>query len=426
MDNFEFRSLEKIHLNPLVRKIWLITSITIGTLIAMLFLPWQQTIQGEGIVIAKDPTQRDYPIVAPINGFISKFYVQENQYVTKGTKLLTMVDLDKEYLKKLQTIQKSLTSQSKNTLEKITNLQIKKENLQVAYKTGTAIYMQKYNQAKNKLDALKFKKIALQKSYEINKLNYERVKSLYEEGIESKRNFEIAENRYIHSQSELQQGDVAIKVQKEQLAIIKNEKVKFIKNRQNLIKQIQNSIIDAKNSLKNIELNLQNNAVTMARYKSGDIFAPKNGYVMRIVQNDKNKFIKKGEELMLFSPQTNEKILRIKVSDFNMPLVKKGLPVRIMFYGWPTMQISGWPAIKFGTFSGDIYKVENTSHEKGFFYALVSEDTKEPWPKGNNLRIGTQATVLVRLATVPIWYQLWRLMNALPPKMVTPTEVKNQ
>lgn len=423
MDNFEFHSLEKTHLNPLVRRIWLFTSIIIGTLVAMLFLPWQQTVQGEGIILAKDPTQRDYPIVAPINGFISKIYVKENQYVTKGTKLLTMVDLDKEYLHKLQVIQKSLKNQSKNTLNKIKNLQIKKENLQIAYKTGTTIYKQRYEQAQNRLNALMFNKTALHKAYEISKLNFDRLQSLYKEGIESKRNFEMAQSRYAQSQSEFQQSILAIKVQKEQLAIIQNEKIKFIRNRQNMIKELENSLIDAKNSLKNIEQNLQNNKVTMARYKSGAIYAPKNGYVMRIVQNDKNKYIKKGEKLILFSPQTREKILRIKVSDFNMPLVKEGLPVRIMFYGWPTMQISGWPVIKFGTFSGDIYRVENTSHEKGFFYALVSEDIKEPWPEGNNLRIGTQATVLVRLSTVPIWYQLWRLMNALPPKMVTPAGV---
>ncbi len=420
MDNFEFHSLKKVQLNPIVRKIWLITSIIIGTIIAILFLPWQQTVEGQGVVLAKDPTQRDYPVAAPIDGFIKKVYVEENQYVTKGTKLLTMVDTDKNYTKKLQKIQKSLQAQSKNIMRKIENLQTRKNNLQTAYQTGRTIFTQKYNQEKNKLAALEFKKTALQKAYEINKLNYERVQSLYKDGIESKRNFEIAQNKYIRSQSELQQGDAAIRVQKEQLAIIKNEKIKFIKNRQNKIKNLESSIIDANNRIKSIEQSLQNNAVTIARYKSGDILAPKNGYVVRILQNDKNKYIKKGEPIILFSPQTQEKILRIKVSDFNMPLVKEGLPVRIMFYGWPTMHISGWPAIKFGTFSGDIYKVENSSHEKGFFYALVSEDKVEPWPKGDNLRIGTQARVLVRLSTVPIWYQLWRLMNALPPKMVTP------
>lgn len=420
MTDFEFHSLKKTHLSPLVRKIWLITSIIIGVLLAILFLPWQQTIEGEGVVLAQNPTQRDYSILAPIDGFISDIYVTENQYVTKGTKLLTMVDPDKTYAQKLQNIQESLVKQSQNIIKKIANLQAKKENLQVSYEIGVTIYAQKYKQAKNRLDSLQYRQTALQKRYEIDKLNYERIDSLYKEGIESKRNFEIAQNRYVESKTRLEQGDLEIKVQQEQLSIISNEKIKFIRERKNKIQQVRNRLLEANNSLKNIEQKLQNNSVTIDRYKRGDIFAQKSGYVMRILQNDKNKYIKKGEQLLLFSPQTKEKILRIKVSDFNMPLVKEGLPVRIMFYGWPTMQISGWPAIKFGTFKGEIYRVENTSHEKGFFYALVRETEEEPWPQGNNLRVGTQARVLVRLNTVPIWYQLWRLMNALPPQMRTP------
>jgi len=426
MTDFEFHSLKKTHLSPLVRKIWLITSIIICVLLAILFLPWQQTVEGKGVVLAQNPTQRDYSIIAPIDGFISDIYVTENQYVTKGTKLLTMVDLDQAYAQKLQNIQESLGKQSQNIEKKIVNLQTKKENLQVSYETGVTIYTQKYNQAKNRLDSLQYRQTALQKRYEIDKLNYERIDSLYKEGIESKRNFEVAQNRYIQSKTSLEQGSLEIKAQQEQLSIINNEKIKFTRESKNKIQQVRNRLLEANNSLKNIEQKLQNNSVTMDRYKRGDIFAQKNGYVMRILQNDKNRYIKKGEQLLLFSPKTKEKILRIKVSDFNMPLVKEGLPVRIMFYGWPTMQISGWPAIKFGTFKGEIYRVENTSHEKGFFYALVCETKEEPWPQGDNLRIGTQARVLVRLNIVPIWYQLWRLMNALPPQMRTPVIEKKK
>ncbi|HIP55198.1 MAG TPA: HlyD family efflux transporter periplasmic adaptor subunit [Sulfurimonas autotrophica] len=426
MTDFEFHSLKKTHLSPLVRKIWLITSIIICVLLAILFLPWQQTVEGKGVVLAQNPTQRDYSIIAPIDGFISDIYVTENQYVTKGTKLLTMVDLDQAYAQKLQNIQESLGKQSQNIEKKIVNLQTKKENLQVSYETGVTIYTQKYNQAKNRLDSLQYRQTALQKRYEIDKLNYERIDSLYKEGIESKRNFEVAQNRYIQSKTSLERGSLEIKAQQEQLSIINNEKIKFTRESKNKIQQVRNRLLEANNSLKNIEQKLQNNSVTMDRYKRGDIFAQKNGYVMRILQNDKNRYIKKGEQLLLFSPKTKEKILRIKVSDFNMPLVKEGLPVRIMFYGWPTMQISGWPAIKFGTFKGEIYRVENTSHEQGFFYALVRETKEEPWPQGDNLRIGTQARVLVRLNIVPIWYQLWRLMNALPPQMRTPVIEKKK
>jgi len=108
-----------------------------------------------------------------------------------------------------------------------------------------------------------------------------------------------------------------------------------------------------------------------------------------------------------------------------MPLLQEGLRVRMMFYGWPALQISGWPAIRFGTFGGIIKKVDPVSYEEGFYYAYITEDPDEPWPSGEKLRLGTQATVWVALETVPVWYQLWRQMNALPPKMATPEGPKS-
>ena len=58
------------------------------------------------------------------------------------------------------------------------------------------------------------------------------------------------------------------------------------------------------------------------------------------------------------------------------------------------------------------------SYEAGFYYAYIVEDPDEPWPDASKLRQGTQATVWVSLETVPMWYQIWRQINAMPPKMV--------
>ncbi len=100
-----------------------------------------------------------------------------------------------------------------------------------------------------------------------------------------------------------------------------------------------------------------------------------------------------------------------------MPLLHKGAQVRIMFYGWPALQISGWPKISFGSYGGIVYKSEYGKFEQKYYYAIVVEDPQEAWPDAQVLRIGTRADVWVRLNTVPLWYQLWRLMNALPPQI---------
>jgi membrane fusion protein, adhesin transport system len=425
MSNYTYASQTKVQINPSVKKIWRFIFIVIILLVMLLFLPWQQTVKGEGVVVAYDPTQRDYSVLATIDGFINEFYVSENQFVKKGTKLFTIVDLDKEYLKKLKIIEGSTKDQYNNSKIQINNYQDTKKNLNEYLAVGLNVYQQKYEQTKNKIDSLNLKKISLEKNHEIEKSNFERTKLLHADGIESKRNLEIRENSYIEANVELKKINIDITIEKNNLDIIKNEREKFFKETDNKIKLLDNDTLSSKNTLQSLGQSVQTNSVNVSRYTSGEVIAEKDGYVVKIFQNDKNKLIKMSEKIIYFSPKVTTKSLLLKVSDFNMPLIKEGLPVRIMFYGWPALQIPGWPKIRFGTFGGIIKKVEQTSHEKGFYYAQIVEDSKEPWPKGDDLRIGTQATVWVRLETIPIWYQMWRLMNALPPKMITPRIEKN-
>lgn len=424
MHQYNFRALEKVKLHPFVNKIWVFSSIVFSLLFISLFLPWQQTVKGEGTVVAYDPTQRDYTVLATMDGFIEEFYVSENQFVKKGTRLFTMVDLDRGYLEKLKTIESSSKDQYKNSQKQIDNFEVKKKNLDEYLSVGLNVYQQKYEQIQNKIESLELKKISLEKNHEIEKANFERTKLLYEDGIESKRSLEIGENVYTKADAELKKINIDIQIEKNHLDIVMSEKENFINETENKIKLLENSALSSENTLQSLSQTVQINAVNVSRYASGEVVAEKDGYVVRIFQNDKNKFIKKSEEIIHFSPTVSTKSILLKVSDFNMPLIKEGLPVRIMFYGWPALQISGWPEIRFGTFGGIIKNVEQTSHEKGFYYAQIVEDPTEPWPKGDDLRIGTQATVWVRLEAVPIWYQLWRLMNAIPPKMVTPTVEK--
>ena len=420
MSSYKFTSIEKVEPNPIIKKIWLFTAIIFIFLVLILFLPWQQTVKGEGVVTAYDPSQRDYQVLSTMDGFIEEFYVSENEFVTKGTKLFKMVDLDKNYLQKLQIIQNATKDKYENSEIQIKNLTRQRDNAKEYSLVGLEVYNQKLSQTKDKIKSLFLKKLALEKNAEITKASYERVGLLYEDGIESKNKLQERENVYVKAKMELENVYVEIEIENKNVNIIKNDKIKFLKESQNKIKSLDNNILIAHNGLKTLQQEIQGQSSNIARYSSGEVVAEKDGHVVRIYQNDKNKYIKKGEEIIYFSPKVSTKSVLLRVSGFNMPLIKEGLQARIMFYGWPALQIAGWPKIKFGTFGGVIKKVESSSYEKGFYYAQIVEDSKEPWPRANALRIGTQANVWIRLETVPVWYQIWRLMNALPPKMVTP------
>ena len=416
--------LSQVEPSPIIKKIGLFSFVIVATLFAMLFLPWVQTIKGVGQVVSFDPTQRPYSVLAPVEGFVEEFYIKENQLVHKGDKLFKMRDLDQNYLEKLQKNQRDLEVQVENTQGEIKNLEIQIEQNQEYLKNGLEVFEHKSMQIQQKVKSLSLKQLALEKNYEVFKKDFQRVEALHKEGIESKRVFESAHNRYIKAKTDFENVALEIEIEKTSFTINIKEKRKFNNQTKSKIEAIRNTLLQTNSKLQALEQKFQLDSIAIERYKNSVVVAPKDGYVVRIVKNDQNRYLKKGEEVLYFSPLVSQKAILLKVTDFNMPLVKENLTTRIMFHGWPALQISGWPKIQFGSFGGVVSKVEHISHEQGFYYAYVTEDSKEPWPKGDELRIGTQANIWVKLSSVPIWYQLWRLMNALPPKMVHPDKEK--
>lgn len=420
MQRFEFHSLNLVKTNPLVDRIWFFSIVLLIFLIAILFLPWRQTVQGEGELIAYHPSERVHSISATIDGFINAFHVSEDEYILKGMKLFTMIDLDKDYAKRVYSMKESLEQQHNNTQQEISVLGGNKASTVEQKKIRTELYDQRYIQAEEQLKSLHLKRKAQLNSYEVEFINFKRIKQLYQENIESKRNYERAENIYISAKTQLDKIDIDIKVQKRHLTMIDQEKLQFIEEIENSIRTIDNSILTAQTRLNALKREQERQLTDIARYETSAVLAEKDGYVVRILKNDKNTYIHKGEPVIQFSPDVSIRSVLLKVSDFNMPLIKEGLSVRIRFHGWPVLNIPGWPIIRFGTFGGIIKKVDPILHEKGYYYAYIVEDQNEPWPSQKQLRVGTSSTVWVALSNVPIWYQLWRLMNAFPPKMVTP------
>jgi len=422
MANQRYRSLEQVRTHPMVYRIWLFTTVVIIILLGFMFLPWQQTVKGTGTLMAYDPSERVQTVSATIDGFIDTFHVGENEIVQKGAKLFSMVDLDAGYAQRMQASERQLREQMENTRREIATVEANRNNAVRQRDIGISLYQQRSEQGRDQLTSLRLKREALHKRVETDRANYERIKELYASAIESRRNFERADAEYVSAKTELEKVDVDIEIQRRALAMIEREKEQFISEADNRIRTFENSMLSAQNRYSGLERELQRQMTDVARYAMSDVRSEKNGTVVRILTNDKNKFIRQGEPVLQFAPKVGERAVLLKVSDFNMPLIQEGLKVRMMFYGWPALQISGWPEIRFGTFGGIIKKVDPVSYEQGYYYAYIVEDPAEPWPPESKLRQGTQATAWVALETVPVWYQLWRLMNAMPPKMVVAEE----
>jgi len=414
-----YKAVKKVQLSSFVTKAKNITLVIVLMAVATHFLPWEQTTKGTGTVIAYEPTEREYNILSPISGFVDKYYIEENKFVKRGEVLFDMIDLDKDYLEKLESIISDIKVQQKNIEDSLKLSYERKENLESNLRTSLDIYDKRIIQTDDLIKSLKRKEVSQTHNNKIVTSNYERIKLLYLDGIESKRTYEVAKNEYIKEGVVLDNIIIDIGIQSKNLEIRKKEKERFIKEQQNTIKILQNSIFSAKNKLKYFEREIKNISIDFKRNNTARVTASKDGYPLRILKNDKNLYIKKGEPIISFAPKITKKALLLKVRLLDMPLVKKGLPVRVRFHGWPSLQVSGWPKINLGTFGGIVDKVDSVAYKDGFFYAFVVEDPLDPWPNSDVLKAGTHATGWVRLSTVTIWYEIWRMRNAIPPVMVS-------
>lgn len=80
---------------------WLV-AFGIGAAVAILFfVPWLQTAQGQGKVVALDPEDRAQEVTALVPGRVERWYVQDGQHVDRGDPIARVVDLDPNLLSRL-------------------------------------------------------------------------------------------------------------------------------------------------------------------------------------------------------------------------------------------------------------------------------------------------------------------------------------
>lgn len=284
--------------------------------------PWQQFALGNGQVIAFSPTQRQHTINSPINGRIKKWYVDEGASVKPGDLIVDINDNDPELLKRL-------------TLEK---------------------------------QAIELRITASEQSLKAGKANVERQKALYEQGINSKRQYELAQIEYARYQTELAQANI-----------------------------------------NKIDVN-----VRIARQKTQRIVAQASGIIFKRLTGQESVVVKQGDVLAHIIPKTPSRAVALWIDGNDIPFVHLNQTARLQFEGWPAVQFRGWPEIAVGTFGGTVAFIDPTDNGMGLFRAVIIPN--EPWPKPAFLRQGVRVHGWVQLGEVPLWYELWRQFNGFPPE----------
>nr|MCU0716237.1 HlyD family secretion protein [Pirellula sp.] len=108
----------------LVRSSWLCRVIARATagcmvlfLLAAIFVPWQQTSRGEGVVTARNPNERRQVFLSTAKGIIAeqKLGLQEGSHVEKGETIMVLDTLAKDQIEMIQSQQKQLSDKKSFT-----------------------------------------------------------------------------------------------------------------------------------------------------------------------------------------------------------------------------------------------------------------------------------------------------------------------
>jgi len=402
-------------------------------LVIILFLPWTQTVAGQGYVTTLTPDQRPQTIQSPIPGRIEQWYISEGDFVKKGDTILHISEIKNEYF------DPKLVDRTGDQIRvKESSQQSYEQKIQFLGNQIGSLQQEKrlkIDQAQNKLQQsrLKFKSDSIdlqaaKTNLEIAEIQFNRNKTLNEEGLKSMTDLE-------NYRLKLQEAQAKKIAQENKLLAARNEIINAEIELNRLDAEYGEKISKAQSDRSTAETSFYQTQADISKletaYTNYDmrrgmyyIRAPQSGYINKAIKGGVGESFKEGEPLVGIMPSEYDIAVETYVDPIDMPLLHRGEKVRVRFEGWPAIVFSGWPNSSFGTYGAKIVAIENFISANGKYRVLLAPDEEEhPWPK--EIKIGSGATTLALLEDVPIWYELWRQLNGFPPNYYTPQNAQN-
>lgn len=154
----------------------------------------------------------------------------------------------------------------------------------------------------------------------------------------------------------------------------------------------------------------------LRRQENQLVTATRDGYITNTLSSSDSMVVKAGDSLATFVPDAKDTAVELYVSGNDIPLIRIGQHVRLIFDGWPSVQFSGWPSVSIGTFPGVVKVVDYAASNNGLFRVLVMPDPNSgvEWPNKVYLRLGTKVFGYIQMNEVRLGFELWRQVNGFP------------
>ncbi|PZM86252.1 MAG: secretion protein HlyD [Candidatus Melainabacteria bacterium] len=414
-------------------------SITLISFVLMLvYVPWQQSVAGTGKIIILSPMHRPHNIEAPIPARLKHWYVRDGQFVKQGELIAELSDLDPKFLdpeqgKRIAFQKQALLARKSAASSRFDALKKQLDSLKRSQNAAVPSARERSHQAKDRIWAAEQGVQAAKQNQLTAKLNLDRMRELYEKGLRSKRDLELAELEHTRGITDLERAHAALDVARRDQTVAVLDQEKIVADTDATMSSIaaamaaaQETIESTSSEIYKLDIDLQN---VSARHEQRKVFAPSSGKIVRLLTVGAGETVDAGMVLAVIAPETQDLAAELTISDNDAPLVAVGRPVRLQFAGWPALQFSGWPSIAVGTFGGRIAVIDAVDDGRNSYRVIVKPDADaiasgkdEPWPDARFLRPGAEVSGWIMLDTVSLGFELWRQFNAFPPT-VKPEEL---
>ncbi len=381
-----------------------------GIIIAV-FLPWQQNVQGDGVVSALSPSERPQSLPSRIDGRIERWFVAEGQFVARGTPIVQISEIKDEYLDPeiVERTSEQLGSKRASNEDK----RRKASALDDQITALSQVAELKLEQTRNRVQQLQaaVAQFTLEDSIAADQLV--RRDSLYRSplGLVSLNDLQTSRMRAQAASAALvQRRNELLNAQIDLRSVEAEYREKIEKARSDRSGTLA-EVADGEAEVSKLRNKVASLELRRSYYR---IEAPQDGYVVKALRQGIGEMVKAGEPIVTVQPATPRQAVELFVRAMDVPLLKPGRKVRLEFNGWPALQFSGWPSVAVGTFGGEVVVIDQVAGLDGRFRVLVSPDpSDEPWPV--QLRAGTAVHGWAMLDTVRVWFEIWRQLNGFPP-----------
>ncbi len=400
-------------------------AILLALFFIFMFLPWTQNVRADGRVTTLRPEQRPQTVHATIAGRIERWYVAEGQAVKRGDTLVYLSEVKADYFDpELVARMGDQVAAKKGSIEsygqKAGALEDQIGAMRRELESKMAQIRSKIEQTQLKIESDTLKVIQARIDLQVAQRQWDGIKNLYDKGLEPLTKLEERRLKLQDAQTKLQVAENQLgssrndrSIYNTELRLVQQETANKIAKAQSDRFSTVSDRFDAQASVSKLQIERENYARRQAFYY---ILAPQDGFIVQALKPGIGEIIKEGEPLLSIQPADYQLAVEMYVKPLDLPLLSVGSGVRFIFDGWPAFFFSGWPGVSLGTFGGHVVAIDRNISSNGKFRVLVAPDAADhPWP--SSLLPGGGAKGIALLSNVPVWYELWRVINGFPPDL---------